>query len=327
MAQRPKIPAAVEQAVLVNSGRRCCLCYGLAGDAAEKKGQIAHLDGDRTNNRPDNLAFLCFDHHDGYDSTTSQSKNYTENEAKHYRAKLYAKVAGGLHLTPPTPQGAGGLEVVDLDFMESRIERLKCEDHSCYSVLKDMPKYADFLDGWAADPSPKAGEMPVLDVKLRNTSTEVVFLKRAVFHVIRVWPLAPFALCFSEVNVSANYQVWFPNRPPPFTVEVPLAQCVPPNGVDRFTLTLRPDAFAHVMLAAVDLVYNADGRVVRAGDILFALRDHDHKFWRLPAERVAQEPDEQLREKYVLNNTAAEELKAIRAVRSSVVRAFEAGEL
>ncbi len=99
-SKRPKIPSDVEAAILTKSARRCCLCYGLKGDSAIKKGQIAHLDGDRTNNDPDNLAFLCFDDHDGYDSTSSQSKNVTIKEAKHYRKKLYAKVARGLHLQP-----------------------------------------------------------------------------------------------------------------------------------------------------------------------------------------------------------------------------------
>ena len=312
---------------MLNSARRCCLCYGLTGDAVEKKGQIAHLDGDRTNNSPDNLAFLCFDHHDGYDSTTSQSKNYTEIEAKHYRAKLYAKVAGGLHPTPSTPQGAGGLEVVDLDFLESRAERLKPEAHSCYSAMMHLPQGADYLREWATDPSPKAGEMPVLDVKLRNASAEVVYLKKAVFHVRRVWPLVPFLHCFSQVNVSANYDVRFPNLPAPHTVEVPLSQCVPANGVDRFTLTLRPEAFARITLVTVELVYNADGTVIGAGDILFALREHDREFRTLAPEQVSQLSDDQLKAQYTLNNMAAEELKAIHAARSSVVRAFEAGNL
>lgn len=54
-----------------------------------KKGQIAHLDRDRTNNAEDNLAFLCLDHHDEYDSKTSQSKGLTEQEVKVYREQLY----------------------------------------------------------------------------------------------------------------------------------------------------------------------------------------------------------------------------------------------
>jgi hypothetical protein len=89
MARRKPIPDKTVAELLVRSRRRCCLCYGLDGDLSEKKGQIAHLDGDRSNNDWDNLAFLCFRHHDRYDSRTSQSKGLTIREVKRYRDDLY----------------------------------------------------------------------------------------------------------------------------------------------------------------------------------------------------------------------------------------------
>jgi len=57
-----------------------------------KTGQIAHLNGDRSNSSVDNLAFLCFVHHNQYDSRTSQSKNLTVREVKAYRTELYERV-------------------------------------------------------------------------------------------------------------------------------------------------------------------------------------------------------------------------------------------
>lgn len=57
-----------------------------------KTGQIAHLDGDRSNSTVDNFAFLCLVHHDQYDSRTSQSKNLTIEEVKAYRTELYDQV-------------------------------------------------------------------------------------------------------------------------------------------------------------------------------------------------------------------------------------------
>jgi Leucine-rich repeat (LRR) protein len=87
--QRLKIPPDIETKVLTLSRRRCCLCFGLNGDFGEKKGQIAHLDHDRTNNKLENLAFLCLEHHDSYDSKTSQSKGIKEKEVKNYREELY----------------------------------------------------------------------------------------------------------------------------------------------------------------------------------------------------------------------------------------------
>ena len=92
MAKRKPIPPAVETAVLTKSRRRCCLCFHLNGDVTTKKGQIAHLDGDRANANEDNLAFLCWPHHDEYDSRTSQSKGLTIGEAKHARDQLYKKL-------------------------------------------------------------------------------------------------------------------------------------------------------------------------------------------------------------------------------------------
>ena len=40
------------------------------------------------NAKIENLAFLCFEHHDEYDSKTSQSKNITPGELKHYKNRL-----------------------------------------------------------------------------------------------------------------------------------------------------------------------------------------------------------------------------------------------
>lgn len=57
-----------------------------------KQGQIAHLDKNSANDARDNLAFLCFDHHDNYDSSTRQSKNLTRLEVKEFRAELHQAV-------------------------------------------------------------------------------------------------------------------------------------------------------------------------------------------------------------------------------------------
>jgi hypothetical protein len=80
---------SAETLVLIRSRRRCCVCFGLNQDASEKKGQIAHLDHDRTNNDLTNLAFLCLAHHDQYDSQSSQSKSLQLEEVKAFRDELY----------------------------------------------------------------------------------------------------------------------------------------------------------------------------------------------------------------------------------------------
>lgn len=57
-----------------------------------KAGQIAHLDKNSANPSEDNLAFMCFVHHDQYDSTTRQSKNLSVKEVKFYRDELYLDI-------------------------------------------------------------------------------------------------------------------------------------------------------------------------------------------------------------------------------------------
>ena len=88
MARRKKIPENTGAQVLTGCRRRCCICWAIRQDVSEKKGQIAHLDRDPSNHALDNLAFLCLEHHDQYDSKTSQSKGFTIEEVKRYRDQL-----------------------------------------------------------------------------------------------------------------------------------------------------------------------------------------------------------------------------------------------
>ena len=86
-----------------------------------KGGQIAHLDHNSHNNVLDNLAFLCFDHHDEYDSVTSQRKGLTAGEVKEFRRELEAQLSSafsqsvhfGEIITPPNDPYAGKYTIVD----------------------------------------------------------------------------------------------------------------------------------------------------------------------------------------------------------------------
>src|SRR5919197_5040516 len=105
---RPKISPEVQARILGESRRRCAICFGLHRDLSRKKGQIAHLNRDPNDNAPRNLAFLCMDHHDEYDSTARQSKRLTEMEVQHYRDELIEELerrwaAGELDAPPLSP--------------------------------------------------------------------------------------------------------------------------------------------------------------------------------------------------------------------------------
>ena len=92
MSSRKKLTDSTHFEVISRSARRCCMCYALNIDFSQKSGQIAHIDQDRTNNIPGNLAWLCLPHHDEYDTRTSQSKGYTEPELRRYRDILHSAV-------------------------------------------------------------------------------------------------------------------------------------------------------------------------------------------------------------------------------------------
>jgi hypothetical protein len=79
----------VQTLVLTASRRRCCICFGLHRDTSIKRGQLAHLDQNPENSDEENIAYLCLDHHDWYDTKPSQSKGLTIGEVKHYREELY----------------------------------------------------------------------------------------------------------------------------------------------------------------------------------------------------------------------------------------------
>ncbi|MCR9056306.1 MAG: hypothetical protein NXI02_03145 [Rhodobacteraceae bacterium] len=91
MARKP-LPETTVTNVLLSSRRRCAICYGLKRDTSIKLGQIAHLDKNNSNNSESNLAFLCLEHHDLFDSSSSQSKGLSVSEVKKFRGELYEAI-------------------------------------------------------------------------------------------------------------------------------------------------------------------------------------------------------------------------------------------
>jgi hypothetical protein len=89
MAKRISIPQSIQDRVLTASARRCCICVFLRDQDEVRKGQIAHLNHNCNDTRFENLVWLCFDHHDEFDSTTTQSKGLTVGEVRQYRERLY----------------------------------------------------------------------------------------------------------------------------------------------------------------------------------------------------------------------------------------------
>jgi hypothetical protein len=67
----------------------------LRGDHGERKGQIAHINRDPSDNRSENLVFLCLDHHDEYDRPTRLAKGLTSGEVLAHRSRLYEAIVQG----------------------------------------------------------------------------------------------------------------------------------------------------------------------------------------------------------------------------------------
>ena len=141
---RPKLAPQTETEVLAASRRRCAICFGLEGDLSRKKGQIAHLDRNPANNAIDNLAFLCFDHHDEYDSSTSQSKGLQLREVKVYRQGLYEAVRQYLtHDTPndtssDTEPGSALLSKGEFAFYQGQYEAHLSESLRLLKSISDL---------------------------------------------------------------------------------------------------------------------------------------------------------------------------------------------
>lgn len=62
-AARKPIPLATQVGILLESRRRCAMCFHLEDDLSVKDGQLAHIDRNRDNDAEDNVVFLCLVHH------------------------------------------------------------------------------------------------------------------------------------------------------------------------------------------------------------------------------------------------------------------------
>jgi len=119
MSNRQSIPSSIETLVLMQSARRCALCFGFEGNLKRQKGQIAHIDHDASNAKEENLVYLCLEHHDEYDSKTSQVKGITEVELSAYKERLVGAISRDEHInagsnTPPSQSKAEAIRGHDL---------------------------------------------------------------------------------------------------------------------------------------------------------------------------------------------------------------------
>jgi hypothetical protein len=133
---RKTVAQETQVEVLAACRRRCAICFGLNRDTGIKRGQIAHLDRDAANPSFDNLVFLCLEHHDQFDSRTSQSKGMTSDEVRRFRQELASAIdqawrqpisIGSVEMSPP--DGVSERWVHGDDFDSAEIEVMRMADN------------------------------------------------------------------------------------------------------------------------------------------------------------------------------------------------------
>jgi hypothetical protein len=102
--KRRSIPEEVLDRVLLDSRRRCCICYA-AGNDEVRQGAVAHIQADLPDtdaDTEDNLAFLCEQHHSELDAGRISAQKLREAKGQLYRALREGRVriGGDLAVAP-----------------------------------------------------------------------------------------------------------------------------------------------------------------------------------------------------------------------------------
>ncbi|MDZ7757769.1 hypothetical protein [Rhodohalobacter sp.] len=198
---RKKVKQTTQTEILYKSRRRCSICYGLNGDIELKKGQIAHLDQDSSNNDFDNLAFLCFDHHDEFDGNTSQSKSIQKNEVKRYRDDLYRLIEElGTENLPDLEKFEVGSNNTDRDKLEFNIYQEKIK------IYREIRKFLGLI---IRDADIEIKEM----IEFANKTDEAVFLfDKDISHLITEIYQKANRLRYTNKRLNSKYLNVGPER-------------------------------------------------------------------------------------------------------------------
>jgi hypothetical protein len=150
LARKPW-PKDVEARILIESRRVCAFCHYFENDNRLKmRGQIAHVDRDPSNVEPENGAYLCKEHHDEYDSVSTQSKRLNPAELKEARESLHVFFESGgspsrtekLTRRPKQPNRRG----VSLAVYERRLPIYKVTIEFIRYVVRDLkPDYPQII--------------------------------------------------------------------------------------------------------------------------------------------------------------------------------------
>ena len=115
--KRKKLKINVARKVALTCRRVCAMCWALYGVGSAQRGQIAHADHDPTNDKENNLVWLCVSCHDEYDSTPKQTRRIDQGELKAYKSLTESDVKNG-----KIPRiGSSGTAAIDLAVKGTRL--------------------------------------------------------------------------------------------------------------------------------------------------------------------------------------------------------------
>jgi hypothetical protein len=176
----------------------------------------------------------------------------------------------------------------------------------------------------------------VFDIKLRNPSSQVAFIKSLVITIHNIWPLSPIFHTGALISPSANYDIEIPIKEVPYSVEISVSQAISADGVDRFTLTLMCPAH-HVFLAQLALYYDAEGKKLSSDNLIFARYGSSCSYPTMTTEQLMRADTEasnnnnwevrqwpEKRKAIVHNNSVQQQLKLIAGIRNGSVQHLEA---
>jgi len=128
----------------------------------------------------------------------------------------------------------------------------------------------DFLDG-ANDK---------IDIKLRNVSNEVIFIKKVILNINKIYSIKPYngVILYSAILPSANYDFIVPFQEAPYTVEKNISQAIKTNDIDRFTFSILPEEIPpgyHFMKFNLSFAYNKDELQIHNQELISHLKDFD----------------------------------------------------
>lgn len=131
-ARRHRIPSRVRQEVLFRSNHTCCICRDRGRDV-----QIHHIDSNRTNNSPDNLAVVCLDCHSRITGARGLGQRFTSGEVRQYKRSWEQQVLASRRIHRPILRYRKEL-ISQIDLMICEVLASSRDSSRCKALLDQL---------------------------------------------------------------------------------------------------------------------------------------------------------------------------------------------